>query len=507
VLTDAPDRLVLRAATMADAELLLGWANDPGVRRASFNSEPIDAATHVAWLEQQLSGGDTAFYICELEDEPLGYARLDRGDDGTAEIAVSIAATVRGRGYGTRLIELAAAAGRQALGVEQIVARIKDDNTPSLRAFRSAGFADTGTGDDAGGSLLAWQPPVAHSRPWITEEDAQLAAAVIRSGHLAQGAVVARLERRWCEETGAAAAACVASGVSALRLGLLALGVGPGDEVIVPAYSCVALLNAPLALGATPVLADVYLDDWTLSVEDARRRVTSRSRAIVAVNLFGMPSRLAELQELGLPVIEDCAHGIGGHTNAGSFGGGSEVCITSFYATKMIGAGEGGVVAVRHAALAERVRETRDYGDQLPSGLRLNDKMTDVEAVVALAQLDRLPDLLARRAERAAAYARALEPLVSADVVVLPADAPGRVWYRYAVRLLRDDAVEVCGRSAGLGAHLERPVWDLSESEFWGDSLESATVAFRRVVSLPLYPDLSQGEQQRVCAALEEALR
>lgn len=347
---------------------------------------------------------------------------------------------------------------------------------------------------------------VPHSRPFIGEAEVVAASSVLRSLFLAQGPVGAELEEAWCAQTGMAAAACVGSGVGALRLGLLALGIGPGDEVVVPAYSCVALLNAPLALDARPVLADVEIDDWTLSVDDVQRRLTPASRAIVAVNLFGMPSRLAELADLGLPVIEDCAHGIGGQTSAGPFGGGSEVSMSSFYATKMIGAGEGGIVAASRPELVERVRRARDYGDQLPSADHLNDKMTDVEAAIALSQLNRLGEILRLRAERAAVYEQTLAPLAEQGLVVLPESNQHRIWYRYAARLLRHDAAEVCDRMTARGVHAERPVWDLSASEFWRDDLDGSTEAFRRVISLPLFPGLGHEEQARVCEALADCL-
>jgi dTDP-4-amino-4,6-dideoxygalactose transaminase len=288
-------------------------------------------------------------------------------------------------------------------------------------------------------------------------------------------------------------------GVAALRLGLLALGVGPGDEVIVPAYSCAALLNAPLSLGATPILADVELDDWTLAVEDVESRISPRTRVIVAVNLFGMPASLGELGALGVPVVEDCAHGIGGRTSAGPFGSGSGMSMSSFYATKLLGAGEGGIVAARDPGLVECARRARDYGDQLPDGRHLNDKPTDIQAAIALAQLRRLDEILSLRAERAARYSATLALLVDRGLIVLPAEREGRIWYRYVLRLRHGSAPEVCARMAARGVRAEQPVWDLRACEQWRTELVRTAEAFEHVVSLPLYPDLTEAEQERVC--------
>jgi dTDP-4-amino-4,6-dideoxygalactose transaminase len=347
---------------------------------------------------------------------------------------------------------------------------------------------------------------IPHSRPDLSPAALAAAAAVLQSGQLAQGEHARRLERRWCELTGMAEAAAVGSGLAALRLALLALDVGSGDEVIVPAYSCVALLNAPLSLGATPVLADVLEDDWTLDVGDVSRRVTPRTRAIVAVDLFGMPSRIAELDSLGLPIVEDCAHGIGGRTSAGVFGGGSAASISSFYATKMIGVGEGGIVAVREPRMIERVREARDYGDRLPDGRNLNDKLTEVEAVLALEQLDRLDEILGLRARLAARYAELLTEHC-AGLLVLPAAPAERIWYRYVVRLADRDAAGVCAHMAEHEIHVEQPVWDLRGWDAWSGDLPVTSRAFDRVVSLPLYPGLSEQEQERVVSTLKAVLQ
>jgi dTDP-4-amino-4,6-dideoxygalactose transaminase len=341
----------------------------------------------------------------------------------------------------------------------------------------------------------------------VKNEDFAAVERVLQSGMLAQGPVAPEFEARWCELTGMTAAVATASGLGALRLSLLALGIGEGDEVIVPAYSCVALLNAPLALGAVPVLADVEHERLTLSPEDAHRRVTTRTRAIVAVDLFGMPAPLAELSLLELPVIEDCAHGIGGQTDRGPFGGGTEVSMSSFYATKMIGAGEGGILATRDPEVARRARAARDYGDQIPDWRHLNDKMSELEAALANEQLKRLDEILRLREERALRYSAALEGLREQELLDLPPSAAGRIWYRYVVRLRRHDAKDIVARARRLGVRFEQPVWDLRASSFWDERLRASADAFDRLVSLPIYPDLDTREQERVIDVLTRVLR
>ena len=329
---------------------------------------------------------------------------------------------------------------------------------------------------------------------------------VLASGYIAQGPEVERLQQEWAVATATAGAVCVGSGLAALRLALHAAGVRPGGEVIVPAYSCVALFNAVLALGATPVLADVEADRWTLDPVSAAEHRNPRTAAIVAVHLFGMPADLRRLGELGLPIIEDCAHGIGGCVEGRPFGGGTVASVASFYATKLIAGGAGGVVASNDDALLRVVRQARDPSDQPPNALHLNDKLTDLEAAIARVQLARLRWILQQRAVRAKRYAEMLSDLSADDVIALPEAAEGRVWYRYAVRLRRGSAADIARTLQSTGVHTEQPVWDVRGTLDWGSELRESDAAFDRLLSLPLYPDLTPLEQDRVCDAVRETL-
>lgn len=172
----------------------------------------------------------------------------------------------------------------------------------------------------------------------------------------------------------------------------------------------------------------------------------------------------------------------------------------------MIAAGEGGIVAARDTALIDRVRCARDYGDQMPNRHYLNEKMTDVEAALANEQVKRLPEMLSLREERAHTYTRRLAPLAERGLIVLPERSAGRIWYRYAVRLVRHKAAPVCQWMGEHRVRAEQPVWDLRESEFWSPDLEVSSQAFDRVISLPLYPDLSAADQEIVCHTLNRCL-
>ena len=252
---------------------------------------------------------------------------------------------------------------------------------------------------------------------------------------------------------------------------------------------------------------DVEPDSWVLSLDDVAARVTPDVKAIIAVNLFGMPAPVAALRGLGPAVVENCAHGIGGyHSDGTPFGGAGDVSISSFYATKMICGGEGGIVAAGDCAVIERVCKARDYGDQAPDGRHLNDKMTDVEAAIVYEQLCSLENICSRRRERAGRYAALLQPLAEAGHLVVPPTCDGRIWYRYPVCLTNQSAAVFCERMSTAGVSALQPVWDLRGTEAWVETLPGTTRAFDHVLSLPLYPDLTELEQETVVAALAYCL-
>src|SRR5437764_1320783 len=218
---------------------------------------------------------------------------------------------------------------------------------------------------------------IPHSRPSITDDDAERVARVVRSGQLAQGPEVAALERELAARLGVQDAAAVASGSAALELALGALGVGAGDEVLIASYVCDALYHAVRRVGATPVLVDADAATLSLSAKDALARRTSRTRAVIVPHAFGLAADLEPFQALEVPVIEDCAQALGAELDDGRLAGSrGALAVCSFYATKMIAAGEGGAVA-GPAALIARVREARDYDERATLAPRTNAKLTD----------------------------------------------------------------------------------------------------------------------------------
>lgn len=339
---------------------------------------------------------------------------------------------------------------------------------------------------------------VPHNRLTFGEAECNAVSRAVRSGQWAHGPRVEELETALAQMAGVRYAVCVASGLAALRLSLGALHVQSGDSVLVPAYSCVALANAVLAWGATPVPIDIEQGTWTIDPTKCRQHMeTMRATSGIAVNTFGTPATIEKSK--GLTWIEDCAHAFGLAVDGKALGSRSEIGVLSFYATKLIGGGEGGAVLTNSSEIADFVRSARDYSDQPADPHRFNDKMNDLEASLILAQLERLPKMIEARAALAERYLERLSGATRDGVFQLPSKASPRIWYRFTVEMLHVPAETVVNDLRRFGIHAAIPITD------WRmPGALSAPVtdrAYRSLVSLPLYPSLTEREQDAVISA------
>jgi dTDP-4-amino-4,6-dideoxygalactose transaminase len=257
---------------------------------------------------------------------------------------------------------------------------------------------------------LGFQPPA------VGEEEIEAVAETIRSGWLTTGPRAALLEERLAEYLEAEHVVALASGTAAMHLALLALGVGPGDEVVTTPITWPATANVVEHCGARPVFVDVRPGDLNIDAEHVAEAVTERTKAILPVHLAGQPCDLDPLLALGLPVVEDAAHALESRYRARKVGSISAATCFSLYATKNVAAGEGGLVATNDGALAERVREMRltrrgegSLYDQVAPGFKAN--LSDVLAAIALVQLDKLEAHAAMRARQFALYDEGLAGL------------------------------------------------------------------------------------------------
>jgi len=269
------------------------------------------------------------------------------------------------------------------------------------------------------------------------------------------------------------------------------VGLEPGDEVLVPAYCCAALLNAVTLAGGKPVLVDSERGGFNLCPEDAARRRTPRAKAVVVAHMFGHQAPVAPFRALGLPVVEDCAQSLGAREGEHRSGGQGDVAIGSFYATKVITTGHGGVAATSRPELLERLHDLTEYDNREDWRPRVNYGMGEIQAALGLWQLERLPRFVARR--------QALGEYYDARFgAVLPchAAAPeGAIRYRYMLRVRDADTVFAALQARGIDA--KRPVYRPLH-HYLGGEYPHAQAAHEQIVSLPIYPTLSDAEAERV---------
>ncbi len=346
---------------------------------------------------------------------------------------------------------------------------------------------------------------IPHSRPTLGEEEKRALLRVLESEQIAQGEEVRNFEKAMTRQTGRAHGVAVNSGTSALLLALHALGVTRGDEVVVPSYNCAALFHAIDGVEALPRLADTDSSDPSAAYAAVKKALTPQTRAVIVTHLFGKPCWNPDFERLPVPVIEDATQALGaviGGRPAGSFG---EISIFSFYATKMITTGEGGMILTGDAGLAEVCRDMRDYDKKESLRFRTNSKMTDFQAAMGTEQLSKLPGFVERRQRIAAVYNAAL----SGAGLALP-DAPRgseHVFYRYVVRLKAGleaflEALGLQGIDAKSPVH--KPIHRMLG--FPDSAFPVTTLAARECVSLPIFPLMGESEAARVAEAVRAAL-
>ena len=341
---------------------------------------------------------------------------------------------------------------------------------------------------------LAW--------PDTGADEAAAVAEVLESGMLTMGAKVGELEDELARACEVEHAIAVSSGTAAIHLAVLALGVGPSDEVIVPAYTFPATANVVALAGGTPVLVDV--DPETFNLDPAQVEVTARTKALMPVHLFGRPARLDQLPDVA--VIEDAAGALGARRRGRACGGLGVAGCLSFHPRKIVTTGEGGAVTTNDPELAERVRSLRHHGwspsnayDDLPAGA-FNYRLSDILCAVGIPQVRRLEELLEARERVAAGYAERLRELP----VGLPSADEGdrHGWQAYVIQLDRRDEAMAALRAQGIQCQIG--TYALHRLGAYRDqgSFPGADACFERALALPFHTRLTDSELDRVAAAL-----
>lgn len=334
---------------------------------------------------------------------------------------------------------------------------------------------------------------IPHNRPQFSEQDKQALLAVVDSGFYTMGAVTAAFEQYCQSYYDYPYAVAVSSGSMAIRLALIAAGVQAGDSVIVPAYSCSALSNVVMSLGAVVVPVDIQSVTPNIDAAAAIQLAKQHDvRVVIAVNTFGQPAIIKPMQDAGLVVIEDCSHGFNVDADFNPVISG-DLMIQSFYATKLFGAAELGVVLTKDPKQYALLLNSRSGYSERPSSSCLNVKPDEFNTALALSKLKQAPDNLRSRQQKAELYLQS-ERLKLRHC----GDNDNKVWYRFVIR---------CAQAGRLIQLLQQQFGLVKPVSPWLEDLSlypCAEQAYREYVSIPLYPDLLPQEQQHIVQLLTE---
>jgi perosamine synthetase len=362
------------------------------------------------------------------------------------------------------------------------------------------------------------------SSPWLGEREEQLVLEVMRSGRLSLGTTIDRFEEAFAEAVGAPYAAAVSSGTAGLHLLCVAAGIGPGDEVVTSPYSFVASANCAIYQGATPVFSDI--DPRTLNLDPAavEAALTDRTRAVVAVDIYGYPCELDELRALcdrrGIALIDDACEALGARYKGEPVGSNGVSSVFAFYPNKQVTTGEGGMVTTHSEEEWRLLRSLRNQGRADSGGwleharLGFNYRLDDVRAAIGLGQLEKLDDILAARAEAAARYRDLLGEIDGLELPCADDADHERSWFVFVVALPAGvDREAVIAELEGRGVQTARYLPCIHLQQYmrdrygFGEGLcPVAEEMSERTLALPFHARLDEEDQAYVVESLRDAL-
>ncbi len=354
----------------------------------------------------------------------------------------------------------------------------------------------------------------------IGEEEKRNVISVLESGMLAQGSWVKKFEESFAKFNGSRHASACCNGTAALDLALKAVGIRNEDEVIVPDFTFIASANAICFQGAKPVLADVRPDTFNLDPNDVKDKITKKTKAIIAVHLYGQAADVNRLRQIAddanIPLIEDACQAHGASYNGKKVGNFGTVGVFSFYPTKNMTTGEGGMLTTDDSPLDTRIRILRDQGQKekyIHVDLGYNLRMTDIAASIGVAQLARLDSNNKKRQENAAVLTAGIKKIRGLTTPFI-ADGNEHVYHQYVIRVEKDFGMtrdeltkQLAARGIGSAVHYPTPVHMQPYYQRLGYQNAECPISTDlagRVLSLPVHPGLSQEDLERIISALNE---
>ena len=351
--------------------------------------------------------------------------------------------------------------------------------------------------------------PIPLAKPIIGRTEIREVKKVLKSGNLAQGPYVRKFEEDFSAHMEGRPCVAVNSGTSALHLALLSLGIGPGDEVIVPSFTFAASANSIALTGAVPVFVDINLETFNLSVAEVEKLISKKTKAIMVVHLFGLPASINQIckiaEKYGLLVIEDAAQAHLANIQMKNVGTFSDAAVFSFYPTKNMTTGEGGMIVFSNNQAERMARLYRNQGMETRyqnEVVGFNLRMTEIQAAIGIHQLKTLPAWTEKRKENA----EILSKNISSPIVVLPTAPTGysHVYHQYTVRILKNrDLVSQTLSDEGIGNAVYYPT-QVHKLPSFASTLElpNTEQATKEVLSLPIHPSLKKSDLKRISSSV-----
>lgn len=346
---------------------------------------------------------------------------------------------------------------------------------------------------------------IEHSRPTIGREEKTAVMRVLESNFIGEGKEVRHLEEELSSYVGSKGGVAASTGTMALHLALVALGVGKGAEVIAPSYVCRSVLNALDYCGAKVRLCDVNEHDYNISFIQARKKVTKKTKAVIVPHMYGCPAEIDKFKQLGLFIIEDCAHSIGSQYKGKMVGSQGDLAVFSFEGTKYIVAGQGGMVTANSVSLLNRLRGLKEP-DALDFRTKYTYRMTDLQAAVGRAQLSRLEVFIQKRITIAKRYSLAFSDL---DVELPFEPLNGKhTFHRYMIKI-RGDINTFMQRCYLKGVKVKQPVKPMPLHRYMGLPIKdfpNTEKIMSTSVSIPIYPTLTDEQIALVSRVVRDSL-
>lgn len=349
---------------------------------------------------------------------------------------------------------------------------------------------------------------VKRSGPLATREDALAVAHQILNGDHNTREKTREFEKAVAGYVGMDYAKATNSGTSALHLALLALEVKPGDEVILPTYICQSVLSAVNYTGATPILADIGHDTqrvgFNMTPETIKSHLSSKTKAIIVPHMFGVPADIKGIKNFDIPIIEDCAQALGATITGKKVGSFGDLSVFSFYSTKMISTGHGGMVATSSKELEEKIKSLTLYDGKQNYSTAYNYSMSDINAALGLSQLRQFPQFLQRREKIRKLYDHSFRDLFMA----LPPKISGAVDYRYPIMVETPHEMKTLqGNLKAKGIEAETPVYNPLHNSLMPGTKEypNADRVHSTALVIPLYPALTDKQVSYVIRSVAES--